>query len=76
MALAVLERTIKNELRNLSMDEKHKVLFFAQALVNARPRGTSGKTLLQFGGSISQKDCSAIKTAIEDGCERVNANEW
>ena len=76
MGLAALNRTIADELRKLSADEKHKVLYFAQALAEARPRGTPGKALLKFRGSISPGDCVSMKKAIEDGCERVNANEW
>jgi RHH-type transcriptional regulator, rel operon repressor / antitoxin RelB len=39
------------------------------------PRGTPGKDLLQFAGTISPDDLEAMKQAIEEGCERSRGPE-
>ncbi len=39
-------------------------------------RGTPGKELLQFAGTIEPDDLALIKQAIEEGCEKVDADEW
>ena len=39
-------------------------------------RGTSGKELLKFVGTISKEDLEIMKQAIEEGCEQINESEW
>jgi hypothetical protein len=39
-------------------------------------RGTPGRELLQFAGTIEPDDLALMKQAIEEGCEKVDANEW
>jgi hypothetical protein len=40
------------------------------------PRGVPGPQLLRFAGAISPDDLQLMRQAIEEGCERVDTNEW
>ena len=40
------------------------------------PVGARGKELLRFAGAIEADELQMIAQAIEDGCERINLNEW
>ena len=39
-------------------------------------RGTPGRELLQFAGTIELDDLALMQQAIEEGCEQVDADEW
>ncbi|HWZ42467.1 MAG TPA: hypothetical protein VNW97_03280 [Candidatus Saccharimonadales bacterium] len=43
---------------------------------SALPPGGSPAALLKMAGSISKQDLKRMKTAIEEGCERIDADEW
>ncbi len=53
-----------------------QVLEFARSLAKAEVRGTSGQQLLRFAGSISADDLQIMREAIEQGCERIDVDEW
>jgi hypothetical protein len=40
------------------------------------PRGTPGRDLLRFAGTLDSADLAAMARAIEEGCEAVDPNEW
>jgi uncharacterized protein (DUF433 family) len=40
------------------------------------PHGVAGQQLLAFAGTIPSDDTALMRQAIEDGCERVDANGW
>lgn len=40
------------------------------------PRGVAGERLLAFAGVIPSDDAELMRQAVEDGCERVDANGW
>jgi hypothetical protein len=44
--------------------------------VTANPVGVPGASLLRFAGAISIEDLDSMTQAIEQGCERTDANEW
>jgi hypothetical protein len=62
------------ELRTLSEDQQREVLAFTRAL--KRPRGVPARSLLRFAGSIPADDLEKMARAIEEGCERVDPDEW
>ena len=71
-----LKREILDQLAGLGADQQQKVLDFVRALAINRPIGTPGRDLLRFAGTIESADLKAMEQAIEDGCERVNVDEW
>jgi hypothetical protein len=49
---------------------------FAHSLAEGRPRGTPGRELLKFAGILSPEEAKEMTDAIEEGCERIDPNEW
>ena len=74
----MVDASIQNELYNalgqLPVAQQHEVLEFARNL--ATPQGVPGSDLLQFAGSIDDVELEKMTRAIEDGCEKVDSNEW
>jgi hypothetical protein len=40
------------------------------------PAGVAGKSLMHFAGSIDLASLGEMETAIEEGCERIDHDEW
>ena len=71
-----LEQAVLEQLRHLAVEQQRQVLDFARALVLAKTRGVPGQSLLRFVGAIDAEDLTTMAQAIEEGCERVNLDEW
>jgi len=39
-------------------------------------KGVPAKNLLKYVGSISKEDLLLMEKAIEEGCERIDVDEW
>lgn len=76
MVSPVLEKELHRQLEHLPVGEQKRVLDFARALAASHPQGVPGKTLLQFSGTISLEDLQLMSQAIEEGCEKIDSNEW
>lgn len=64
------------ELDYLALELQRRVLDFTQALVLSLSKGVPGKRLLRFADILDAEDIESITQAIEEGCERVDMNEW
>lgn len=71
-----LEKDILEELDRLDPSQQLQVLHFVRALVLTRHAGVPGKDLLRFAGTIDAQDLAIMTQAIEEGCEKVNPDEW
>jgi hypothetical protein len=71
-----VKKDIINQIGRLDYEHQRHVLDFARALAVTGPKGVSGKQLLSFAGSIPAENLKVIKKVIEDGCEKVDLNEW
>jgi len=71
-----VEKDIHEQLGRLAMEQKRQVLEFVRSLVKTRPHGVPGKDLLHFTGTINSEDLITIRHTIEQGCEKVNLDEW
>lgn len=76
MTSTSLEQDIIKQLQHLAFEQQRQVLDFARALVLARKRGVPGNVLLRFSGTIHAEDLVTMAQAIEEGCEKVDRNEW
>ena len=72
----LLSGQILEQVRSMPAAEQKRVLEFARALALSASRGVPGKELLRFAGTIPLEDLQQMNTAIAEGCERVDANEW
>jgi hypothetical protein len=75
METPIVEEVIER-LKGLPPELQRRVLEFTRSLAKSSPRGVPGRRLVSFCGSIKPDDLRLMSQAIEDGCERVDANEW
>ena len=67
--------TIRECVERLPGTDQVRVLEYAKSLARPR-RGVPGRNLLKFAGTISLEDLEIMRLAIEEGCERVEPDEW
>jgi hypothetical protein len=75
MAPSPIKQKILERLDQLPESEQRKILEFAENLPST-PKGTPGKDLLRFFGTIDSDECRRMEEAIEAGCERVDPRDW
>ncbi len=76
MISSPLKKEILDKLDLLAIEGQRRVLDFTRALTETKTVGIPGRDLLQFAGTIEKTELESMKRAIEDGCERVDLNEW
>ena len=76
MVLSSIQKEVLEALDKLREREQRQVLDFTRDLARTAHRGTSGRILLQFSSGIKGDDLKRMANAIEEGCERVNPDEW
>ena len=82
---------INQQVAHLTPGQQQEVLVFVKSLGTksdghgadghratdaSADKGTPGKELLKFAGSIPHEDLEAMKSAIEEGCGQVDPNGW
>lgn len=76
MVNPAIEQQLHAELTRLPPEKQERVLEFARSLNGGLPPGTPGKDLLRFAGTVTPEDARLMKEAIEEGCERIDPDEW
>jgi len=74
-----LAHEINQQVTLLSPVQQQEVLGFIHSINSSTTKpskGTQGKDLLKFAGSISPEDIELMKTAIEEGCGQVDPDGW
>ncbi|MFB2880474.1 hypothetical protein [Floridanema aerugineum] len=72
----LIEKEIHVQLEKLTLQQQIQVLNFAKSLAGTMPVGVPGKDLLQFAGTLSPEEAKEMLEAIEEGCGKVDLNEW
>lgn len=72
---STFEQALQEVMSALPTNERERVLEYARARRDALPRGTPGRELLKFAGTISSGDLQVMTAAIEAGCERVDTDD-
>ena len=67
---------ILSHLLKMPNDQQQEVLKFVRSLLPESTTGTSGKSLLRFGGAIHPDDLRTIEQAIDEECEKIDINSW
>ena len=75
MNTPIIDKVVE-QLKALPQELQWRVLEFTRALAVSTPHGVPGRQLLRFAGAISLDDVQLMREAIEQGCERVDADEW
>jgi hypothetical protein len=73
---ASITKEIVERMHELPAAQQQLVLEIVRSLASQRPQGVPAKDLLPFAGVISAEDAREMADAIEEGCERVDANAW
>lgn len=73
MTTQSVKDSLITQIDKLPHDLQVRALDIIKALT---PKGVEGKSLLRFEGSISADDLQLMSKAIEEGCEKVDVNEW
>ena len=73
MTTKSIKDNLLSQIDKLPYDLQLRVLDFVKALI---PKGVEGKSLLRFEGAISVDDLQLISKTIEEGCGRIDFNEW
>jgi L-cysteine desulfidase len=73
--MSTIDQVIE-QLKEMPEPLQRQVLDYARSLSTQKTKSTSGKDLLQFVGTIPHDDLQLIKEAIEQDCERIDADEW
>jgi hypothetical protein len=73
---ATIQSELLKEVGQLAPTLQRKVVDFARSLAQSRPRGTPGKQLLRFAGTMTHEEAQEFLKAIEEDCERIDPDEW
>ena len=74
--MTTLVDKVVDQLKTLPYEMQWRVFEFTRALAVSAPRGVPGLQLLRFAGAIPLDDLQLMRQTIEEGCERVDTNEW
>jgi hypothetical protein len=67
---------ILTDLEQLSPEKQARAAQLVHDLVSSTPKGVPGRMLLRFAGVLDPQSVREMTEAIEEGCERVDLDEW
>ncbi|HVR11804.1 MAG TPA: hypothetical protein VMW75_27425 [Thermoanaerobaculia bacterium] len=76
MALPKVKEQILNDLERLSPEKQRRAAELVHELVSVLPKGASVDDLLSVSGTLNDGAAREMIQAIEEGCERVDLDEW
>jgi hypothetical protein len=77
MVLPAIKEQILTDLDRLSPGQQQRAAEFVHGLVSPPlPRGASVEDLLKVSGTLDAESAREMMAAIEEGCERVDLDEW
>ena len=76
MVLPDVKDQILRDLDRLSPDQQKHAAELVSGLVSALPQGASIEDLEKAAGTLDEESAREMMAAIEEGCERVDPDEW
>lgn len=76
MVLPAVKDQILQDLDQLSPERQKQAAELVHGLVGRLPKGASIEDLMQLSGSLDDQSAREMMEAIEEGCERVDLDEW
>ena len=73
MQITGLSKNIEQSIGQLSPYQQIKLLEFVESMISAK---TNKGDLLKFAGTIEKSELDLMQAAIEEGCEKIDNNEW
>jgi hypothetical protein len=78
--LPVIEPTVKErilrDLDQLSPELQQRAVRLVHNLVDPLPRGASVENLMSLAGTLDDESAREMIEAIEEGCERIDPEDW
>lgn len=78
--LTVIEPTVKEQilkdLDRLSPELQQRALQLVHNLVDPLPKGASVEEMMALGGLFDEESAREMVEAIEEGCERIDPEDW
>ncbi len=72
---AIKERILK-DLDQLTPEQQERAADLVHGLVSPLPKGATVDDLLRVAGTLDRQSAQEMMEAIEEGCERVDLDEW
>jgi hypothetical protein len=76
MSEPAIKQQILDDLDRLSPPQQRQAAELVRSLVSPLPKGTPGRELLRFVGTLDEESVRQMKEAIEEGCGRVDPDGW
>jgi hypothetical protein len=76
MVNPTIKEQILSDLDQLSPEQQARAADFVHGLASRTPKGIPGKDLRRFAGILDPESAREMIEAIEEGCERVDLDEW
>jgi hypothetical protein len=76
MVQPAVKKQILADLDRLSPEQQRRAAELVHGLVSPLPTGASIEDLLQVAGTVDEESSRQMMEAIEEGCERVDLDEW
>ena len=76
MAMPGVKDQILQDLDRLSPELQKRAAALVHGLITPLPKGASVEDLIKLGGTLDNQSAREMIQAIEEGCERVDLNEW
>jgi hypothetical protein len=77
MQQITVRQQINKRLEILPVNLQKKVLSYITRLSDSGiPHGIPGKKLVRLAGGLDKEDADELLQIIEEGCERIDYNEW
>ncbi len=76
MVSPAIRQKLLERLDQLPLPQQRRVLDFADALVQTKPRGVPGKELAKHIGLFDEQSLREMQEAIEEHCERIDPDKW
>ena len=73
MVTTDIKQAVNRHLDGLSLEDQERVLSFVESM-DALPDGLTLEQMKRFGGTIAEEDADQMRAAVEEGCERVDAD--
>lgn len=76
MVVPAVKEQILNDLDRLSPAQQERAAALVHGLISPRPKGASIEDLMSLVGTMDDESAREMREAIEEGCERVDLDEW
>lgn len=76
MVMPEVKQRILDDLDRLPREKQLEAAQMVHSLVSTRPRGATVEEVMSVTGLIDHESAEQMRRAIEEGCERIDRDEW